>query len=1036
MSVLNDGNNQPGVLIDINAEVSSDYDPSLWGTTESVLVIGTAFDGPSGVATQIYNADMGRYFYGSSYDTKTHRSATLTNGIQAAYDQGCRTIYAMRIGGQDIYKDFRFCEDSNKYMLRVKSATPTNVAKSCYFYLDTRAGNERFVIYKPSSKATIAERKQGYVDSSKGMISIQVLLNEDDGISRNDKISELINTFNKNSRNNVLRLSIVDQDGNDVTTSMETQELRIGSLFSGIYFVGRDRNADSLPAYTTISTRAILNENSQKPYSAYEGNFYRVLDFNSDVAADYPIGSSDYDKMKFLLSAASITAGKNYDFLSTAGVVDRVFLQDNKDYEDVDLSSYEIYEKLGAGYAITAKAIERPGKDANGNDRRPRIIETPSDDDNHTVYLRDGIYPLIQDTEADYRVLVAANANDSIAAKLPNADAFKVSTTHGIQLLGKDGNGALITATSKVAEDDLTAPKAYSFHFKKIDPEDIDKDIIKNTYTDKIAQIVAPLDGDKSIINIDDRVKDAVKKELKKGSVASGTLFMVFEDDTRAIGHLVRVNGKKFYNLDIEGIKGEIFDCDSKLYVGELSNDKVLFVPEKLDTSSAAPSAGGSAGSGAADPATALYKGKKAILIDNGHDVYAATVKGTTNVELEPMGDLTAIMSDSEAKTLVYVEDCYGQTNKIIVTTGAADYIPLDEFVEVLSEDSVLGKLFDFSLTQTGTDYKDMYPEEIETTFASKANGKLDKNLLYFEQKLVDGTTVAGETYTLAADRTIGYDYTKYIPYRTSDNFVRQLAQHCAYASLRTSMTHGIIGYAPLHSFTLKSISGRADELVQQDYSLYAKNGKGRLMLVTEGNPYEIGAWVSVTAFQYPLTDTTSNYTTTVNGAAAYAGMLSTLPAAQSTTMQPITIGSQDFQFSNAQLSDVENAGYVVVKNTTSKGLCIADGVTMAPATELRRRFAIVRTINTIGDLIRTAAEPFIGKTNSLANRSALKTAIDSVMGTVKGQLIWDYSFEIQNMSSYTADSEINISYDVYPMGEIRSVNNQITVRRNASSVS
>lgn len=1029
MSVLNDGNNQPGVLIDINAEVSSDYDPSLWGTTESVLVIGTAFDGPAGVVSRIYNADMGRYFYGSSYDAKTHRSATLSNGIQAAYDQGCRTIYAMRIGGQDIYKDFRFCEESNKYMLRVKSVNPTNVTKSCYFYLDTRSGNERFVLYKPSSKATIAERKQGYVDASKGMIAIQVLLNEDQGLSRNDKISELINTFNKNDRNNVLRLSIVDRDGNDVTTNPETQDLHIGSLFSGIYFVGRDRNADTLPAYTTISTRAVLGENSQKPYSSYTGNFYRILDFNTDVASDYPIGSSDYDKMKSLLSAASVTAGKNYEFLGTAGIADRIFLQDKKDYEDVDLSAYEIYKKLGAGYAITAKAVERPGKDANGNDRRPRIVETPSDDENHTVYLRDGIYPLIQDTEADYRVLVAANANDSISAKLPNAEAFKVSTTHGVQLFGKDGKGALVTATSKVAEDDLTAPKAYSFHFKKVAPEDIDSNIITDTFTDKIAQIVAPLEGDTTITNIDERVNDAVKKELKKGAVTSGTLFMVFEDSTRAVGHLVRVNGKKFYALDIDGLAGELFDCDSKLYVGELSNDKVNFVPAKLD---AAAAASGSTGTPAA---TALYKGKKAILIDNGHNVYVALVKGTTNVELEPMGDLAAIMSDSEAKTLVYVEDCYGQTNKIIVTTGAADYVPLDEFIEILSEDSVLGKLFDFDLTQAGTDYKDMYPEEIEDTFARKADGKLDNSLLYFEQTLADKTAIAGETYTLAADRTIGYDYTKYIPYRTSDNFVRQLAQHCAYASLRTSMTHGIIGYSPLHSFSLKAISDRADELVEHDYSLYAKNGKGRLMLVTEGNPYEIGDHVSVTAFQYPLTDSTSNYTATVNGAAAYAGMLSTLPTAQSTTMQPITIGSQDFQFSNAQLSDVENAGYVVVKNTTTKGLCIADGVTMAPATDLRRRFAIVRTINTVGDVIRMAAEPFIGKTNSPAARNSLKTAIDSAMSTLKGQLIWDYSFEIQNMSSYTADSEINISYDVYPMGEIRSVNNQITVKRNANSV-
>ena len=108
MSVLNDGNNLPGTLIDIENEVSSDYDPSLWGSTESVMIIGTAFQGPVGAPVRIYNADMGRYFFGASYDSATHRSASLVPGIQAAYERGCRTIYAMRVGGKDIYKDFRF----------------------------------------------------------------------------------------------------------------------------------------------------------------------------------------------------------------------------------------------------------------------------------------------------------------------------------------------------------------------------------------------------------------------------------------------------------------------------------------------------------------------------------------------------------------------------------------------------------------------------------------------------------------------------------------------------------------------------------------------------------------------------------------------------------------------------------------------------------------------------------------------------------------------------------------------------------------
>ena len=150
MSVLNDGNNLPGTLIDFESEVSQDYDPSLWGTTESVLIIGTAFQGPVGTAVRIYNTDMARYYFGSSYDNATHRSASLVPGIQAAYERGCRTIYAMRLGGKNIYKDFRLCEGTDVYRLRVSGLTPSNVAKQCFFKLNVQSGYEEVTIYKPA----------------------------------------------------------------------------------------------------------------------------------------------------------------------------------------------------------------------------------------------------------------------------------------------------------------------------------------------------------------------------------------------------------------------------------------------------------------------------------------------------------------------------------------------------------------------------------------------------------------------------------------------------------------------------------------------------------------------------------------------------------------------------------------------------------------------------------------------------------------------------------------------------------------------
>ena len=433
------------------------------------------------------------------------------------------------------------------------------------------------------------------------------------------------------------------------------------------------------------------------------------------------------------------------------------------------------------------------------------------------------------------------------------------------------------------------------------------------------------------------------------------------------------------------------------------------------------------------------------VLIDNGHAVYAAEVEddksgGPKNLTVDPLGRFDIITGDNDTETLIYVEDSYGNDNEIIITSASLDYVNLEEFMSILQDDPVLGKLFDFELTPFGINNKDEYLDIIEDNFAA-ALGSDDPTRRYWGQYVIDTITGApvyraATEYTFESsklNKTFTYDYTKYIPYRTDDNFVRQLAQHCTATSLRTKMTHGVIGYSTLRNYSLKSLAKRADELINAKYSLYAKKYNGRMMLNGNNEPYEIGANVSVTAYQFPTSDGVNNYITRSNGAATYAGMISNLPVEQSTTMQPIGLTNVDYEFSHAQMKDITNAGYIVVRNTVTKGLCIVDGVTMAPATQYRRRFSVVRTVNECGDAIRVAAEPFIGKKNSLANRSALKTAVDSALHQFVGTLIWDYRFEVVNLSSYTDDAFININYWIFPINEIREVDNSITVTRQTT---
>ncbi len=121
----------PGVIteilpITVNASAGADF-----GSTESVAIIGTAFNGPVGEPIPIGSPEQAIYYFGDSFDPITKREATLVPEIQDAFDRGCRTIYAVRVGGQEMYKDFDLAVETD-LKLRVSGYYPHNGNKRCF----------------------------------------------------------------------------------------------------------------------------------------------------------------------------------------------------------------------------------------------------------------------------------------------------------------------------------------------------------------------------------------------------------------------------------------------------------------------------------------------------------------------------------------------------------------------------------------------------------------------------------------------------------------------------------------------------------------------------------------------------------------------------------------------------------------------------------------------------------------------------------------------------------------------------------------
>lgn len=957
----------PGVLTEIEPDYSNPYDTSQWGNTDSVLIIGTAFNGVTGQPTQVYSPEHAAYMFGKSYDPEKDQEATLVAGVQDAWDRGCRTIYAVRVGGKEMYKDFNFCIDSN-YKLRVSAMFPSNVGKQCYMLYDNTVGMETIKFYKPAERATIAEKKQGVVTSNSSVLITELRLNQDYGYNRDSNLADIINMFNSHSNNNVIKLAIVDKDGQDVTSSSAVRKLPLGVLYPGVYFIGRDQSA--CLSITEQSFNIVSETSGTKPFTSFDDPYYRTLIINTDITQPLPIYAKSMSDLRDILRNVDITMSKDWDFLENTEVPDRAFVPDSEDYEQADLSGFDLYKTLGSGFATTAKAEKRV--DSTGKELTPRVRETPMDDDNHTVPITDGIYSSLQDAEIRYRVLTCASADDSASGKLPRAKDFQKAIAKEVLTL-KD----YIKLVPKVEEENRSIAKAYEIQFASITKPQMDS--IKKVYSKEVFPVIGSIS---SISDLDDKTLD------------NGSLLMLV-DPTTSEGTLIRINADSTYSiLNGTTYEGKHYIVDQQLYVGVKTSDKTH---------------GEYVAFGKVDNLATTIENKQYLLGDMLNHVFVYQVPGKNDTAglLKPLGDLRSMIADEDEPLIIYAEGLDFTTNKVIVKSTMYDNITIEELVDDLNNSEIFNQLFDVSLTNEGSEVKDEFVADALKTEIS--NG--------------------GVVYTLPEDRVITYDYDMYIPYRTSDNFARQFAQHCTYTELRTTPTHGIIGLSRMSNLSLDAISDRVTKVINTDWNLYAKNNIGRNMLDRNNNPYPIGKNISIVFGQSAVSIPTDGYYSYVsNTASGYAGMISTLPLDQSSTAQPIAYSSISPGLTRSQLERLTAKGIVTYRRSFTKGIVVTDGVTSAPADSYFRRLSVSRIIGSVEDLIRQAAEPFIGKQNHTANRNALYTAIESKLAKIQGTLIDQYQFNMQVDPNSNKFAYIYIDYQIVPINEIRVISNRIQV--------
>ena len=927
----------PGVITEIIPDYAQDYDTSEFGSTESVTIIGTAFNGPVGKVVPIFSPEHAKYIFGDSFDAKTRREANLVPEIYDAWGRGCRTIYAIRVSGKEIYKDYQFATET-KLKLRVSGIFPSNENKDVFLnYAANQSENSDagvIRIFKPADRANMREKMQGLVLNQSEMLITDIKL-AGYGITKDSRLVDVINIVNGAESNNVLRLAIVDENGADVTaSSKEAQSLCVGVMFPGVYTIGRDKAAEGVTVKTQVD---YVLASKAKPHTNYREAIWKELNVNSDVNTEFPLFAKAMNDLSALLPTS---ADINGEWLKAVGMIDKIAIKNKVDYEEVELDEFDLYQRLGSGYAQTAQIVALKGA-MDSHVRGYKVTVPDSNNVNRVIGIEDGIYSMLENHSTNYTVLASANAETKISGKLPRKDVFKKRKAGTFKL--SDNSVEVIEIATKINEKDFSDSKAVKIVIKSVETENaIDQAaILKNLDTSIKARRIVGIksEGESAAAKYAEGTLVAVDTSLKK--VVKGAL--VSES----------VNGYFLADTD-DGLK--LYNCVE----GTLSEHSV--------------------------------REGNTIIATNGQ--YANVYKENGTAIYEPISTLAEIANTEldEDYTLCHVEDlATGLTVNIFSTE--AQWMTFGELVDRLNENEVFAKLFKASALKPDTEVG----------------------------SLVQGTGQdKGEIY---------FDTTMYVPYTTTDNFARHLAQHCVYTSLKTFPTHGIIGCAKLNGVNLSTIADRVNEILALDLDLYAKRPNGNNMLNNNNMPHPIGRAISIPFVQYTVT-TGNGYNYVSNGAAGYAGMVSTLDADKSSTNQPINLPTLAFELSNYQLSKLTGKGIVTVK-TTTQGTVVTDGVTMAPVDSAYRRLSTTKVINVVDAALREVIEPYIGSQDNLATRNSLQTAITSRLNKLKEKLISYYKFNIISDSSAARLGIIKVQYVVIPYNEIKEVRNTLSVQES-----
>lgn len=273
--------------------------------------------------------------------------------------------------------------------------------------------------------------------------------------------------------------------------------------------------------------------------------------------------------------------------------------------------------------------------------------------------------------------------------------------------------------------------------------------------------------------------------------------------------------------------------------------------------------------------------------------------------------------------------------------------------------------------------------------------------------------------------------------YAPERKFATQLAQHCAIVTVKSHETIGFIETLPVVEATLAGIQANLEALIKDEFTthyMYDETNDDLILNEETDELIDIGMFVQkVFGPEVGLAQPKIG-AYAAGGAATYAALVSTLLEKSAPTNKRIAVGGLRYTLTDPQHSALLAAGYVSFdRKTTLAGeayYVVKEGVTSALPNSDYKRLSTLRIAHRSARVVRAATEPFIGEANGLAQRNAMKTAIQAKLDQEKELgYLQDFTFNIYASLQDQVIGQGHVDLDLVPAFELRRINNRVALR-------